>query len=741
LTASKIPSEFFKEQKMEADAFEEVGTKEISAMNIRTSHKNVRNGKFQVVIHTGQREFAGTNANVVLELYGEEGSSTGKIPLKISRENGTHVFQQNSVDTFDIEPDKMFRGLLIKISIGHDGSGIGPSWFLSSILILDLEDNQKYQFVYNRWINAHQYVDMDVSGKEQVHVMVMEARKLGPPSEQPRYWFSSEIKPYAKVTYGEQNADTEVSGPSTNPVWENGILHFKRDPKSKSINVKLFSKRPVNDAFLGEVTIPIEPDFEGVIDKWYEVENMPWEDSKEKNAKQAALNALSKRTPEITHKVKKTKKKQPKEKSPETPTKEVSISEVPTKIATESQPIKEKTDEPAAKGRKFTLFRSNKKQAEVQQELKQEKTNSARTSSDSIKGDEKKEPKKEKILKSMSKSNPEEKAPKKRASTTVPKRKILEDERFMKEPNPSDMRGVTINPGISQRWLQVSKFESLDRCLQNLGLTKQALSDCMSYVKKRVGSPMVHLRVHIGEKMSLLHDGKFIIPHNEYISNLQTGDCIAFSGLSGLASMIIGKLDAPFSHVGLVLRIKPSEFVQRKRPYGPNADPNAENIFLVECTGNALKQLDFFDDEVRKGVNVFPFFERIKTIDSRAIWHIPLIEPLLPDKKAQLIAYIKDLYIKKVQYDTKQMIQLGLQIYGLNKVVTQDLHSMFCSEMVSATLNEIGLTDVNPSSSTPLDVVNSGCYFTDLPKMLIYLADRQKKPSTDIPADEVEDDQ
>jgi len=269
---------------MDPDAFEEVGTKEISATGLKNSHKNVRNGKFEVVIHTGSREFGGTNAKVVLELYGEEGSSTGKIPLKMSREHGTHVFEQNSIDTFDIEPAKMFRGIMQKISIGHDGSGLGPSWFLSSILILDLGDNQKYQFIYNRWITAHQYVEMDVSGKEQVHVMVMEARKLGPPSEIPRYWFSSEIKPYAKVTYGEQDADTEVAGASTNPVWENAILHFKRDQKLKSINVKLFSKRPLNDVFLGEVTIALEPNFEGVIDKWYEVENMPWEDSKEKKS-------------------------------------------------------------------------------------------------------------------------------------------------------------------------------------------------------------------------------------------------------------------------------------------------------------------------------------------------------------------------------------------------------------------------------------------------------------------------
>ncbi|XP_026052473.1 lipoxygenase homology domain-containing protein 1-like [Carassius auratus] len=81
---------------------------------------------YEVTVVTGDVWAGGTNANVFLQIYGEEGK-TELIQLK-SRSNN---FERGTTEIFRIEG--LDVGRVYKIRIGHDGSGIGAGWFLEKV--------------------------------------------------------------------------------------------------------------------------------------------------------------------------------------------------------------------------------------------------------------------------------------------------------------------------------------------------------------------------------------------------------------------------------------------------------------------------------------------------------------------------------------------------------------------------------------------------------------------------------
>ncbi|CAK8676643.1 unnamed protein product [Clavelina lepadiformis] len=83
---------------------------------------------YEVTVTTGDKLNAGTDANVILQIYGEDGKSE-VMPLR----NQTDNFERNAVDKFKIEAKDV--GPITKIRIGHDGKGFGSGWFLDSVKI------------------------------------------------------------------------------------------------------------------------------------------------------------------------------------------------------------------------------------------------------------------------------------------------------------------------------------------------------------------------------------------------------------------------------------------------------------------------------------------------------------------------------------------------------------------------------------------------------------------------------
>ena len=96
--------------------------------------------KYKIEVHTSDVKFAGTDANVSIEIIGAMGTS-GKRKLATSRNN----FERNAWDVFFIEmPD---LGKLTAINIGHDNSGMGAAWHLDKVIVSDeLDPNEVFVF-------------------------------------------------------------------------------------------------------------------------------------------------------------------------------------------------------------------------------------------------------------------------------------------------------------------------------------------------------------------------------------------------------------------------------------------------------------------------------------------------------------------------------------------------------------------------------------------------------------------
>ncbi|XP_027888486.1 lipoxygenase homology domain-containing protein 1 [Xiphophorus couchianus] len=95
---------------------------------------------YEVTVVTGDVMFAGTNARVFIQIYGEKGKTE-----TITLENRSNNFERNTTEIFKFEAKDV--GKIFKIRIGHDGSGIGSGWFLESVdvkhLILTLVPKEK----------------------------------------------------------------------------------------------------------------------------------------------------------------------------------------------------------------------------------------------------------------------------------------------------------------------------------------------------------------------------------------------------------------------------------------------------------------------------------------------------------------------------------------------------------------------------------------------------------------------
>ena len=83
---------------------------------------------YQIEVFTGNERFAGTNANVFLQIYGVDAKTEQKI-LNDRSDN----FETGQQDQFKLEDVDV--GEIQKIRIGHDDSGVASGWFLEKVII------------------------------------------------------------------------------------------------------------------------------------------------------------------------------------------------------------------------------------------------------------------------------------------------------------------------------------------------------------------------------------------------------------------------------------------------------------------------------------------------------------------------------------------------------------------------------------------------------------------------------
>ncbi|KAJ8405697.1 hypothetical protein AAFF_G00316770 [Aldrovandia affinis] len=104
---------------------------------------------YTLKIKTGDKKYAGTDANVFAILYGEKDDS-GIINLKACKSH-KNKFERAMVDEFSVEAVDI--GTLRKLRIGHDNSGGSPGWFLDWVEINAPSLGQKLRFPCGRWLD------------------------------------------------------------------------------------------------------------------------------------------------------------------------------------------------------------------------------------------------------------------------------------------------------------------------------------------------------------------------------------------------------------------------------------------------------------------------------------------------------------------------------------------------------------------------------------------------------------
>lgn len=106
---------------------------------------------YEVYVVTGNKLGSSTNSDVIINIFGENGS-TGDRPL-IKSKSSKVPFQRNQVDVFDL--DCMFLGKLSNVRIGHNGKALADGWFLDRIVVREgLRATRAFNFQCKKWLSA-----------------------------------------------------------------------------------------------------------------------------------------------------------------------------------------------------------------------------------------------------------------------------------------------------------------------------------------------------------------------------------------------------------------------------------------------------------------------------------------------------------------------------------------------------------------------------------------------------------
>ncbi|XP_043745450.1 lipoxygenase homology domain-containing protein 1 isoform X3 [Cervus elaphus] len=104
---------------------------------------------YTVSVKTSDVLGAGTDANVFIIIFGENGDS-GTLALKQSA--NWNKFERNSTDTFNFS-DMLSLGHLCKLRVWHDNKGIFPGWHLSHVDVKDNSRDETFRFQCDCWLS------------------------------------------------------------------------------------------------------------------------------------------------------------------------------------------------------------------------------------------------------------------------------------------------------------------------------------------------------------------------------------------------------------------------------------------------------------------------------------------------------------------------------------------------------------------------------------------------------------
>jgi hypothetical protein len=180
-------------------------------------------------------------------------------------------------------------------------------------------------------------------------------------------------------------------------------------------------------------------------------------------------------------------------------------------------------------------------------------------------------------------------------------------------------------------------------------------------------------------------------------SRIKPGDVIAFSGQDLPAQVVKVATQSPYVHVAIVTWVD-----QR-------ADRN-NGILIAESHVDASLPSVGTGDRCL-GVQFQWLNDRMDT-QPPPIWWMPLKLPLAAESLAQMQCWLQQVEDQKTPYDFKQAIGAGLVSLKMGISNRDDASALFCSELVTRSLQIAGVVDakINASEQIPANVVQFDCF-------------------------------
>ena len=172
-------------------------------------------------------------------------------------------------------------------------------------------------------------------------------------------------------------------------------------------------------------------------------------------------------------------------------------------------------------------------------------------------------------------------------------------------------------------------------------------------------------------------------------SKLQTGDIVLFSGKGGISTGIKWMTDSKWSHVGMVINVPEWDFV----------------LLWESTTLSSLRDLE--TGTARKGVQLVPLSERIQSYNGEAsVRHLTCQRT--PQMANTLSALRKE--VKGRPYEEYETELIKAAYDGPLGANTEDLRTLFCSELVAEAYQRMGILSEDPASNeyTPKDFSEAG---------------------------------
>lgn len=107
---------------------------------------------FTIIVKTGDRKGAGTDANVVIALYDEEGRRSNDLYLDSFLRDD---FESGGRDRFLKISGVVDFGTVSHIELWRDSKGLFDDWFCDVIEVINMKTKERHVFPVHRWIPAN----------------------------------------------------------------------------------------------------------------------------------------------------------------------------------------------------------------------------------------------------------------------------------------------------------------------------------------------------------------------------------------------------------------------------------------------------------------------------------------------------------------------------------------------------------------------------------------------------------